>query len=113
MAELKVIDNTDKRTHIALSGRLDILGVQEVELAFTSHVAARKRPAIVDMSQVDFVASIGIGMLVRTAKTLQSQGVSLVLLTPQKTVREVLELSKIDKVIPIAESLDEAVGYLA
>ncbi len=113
MAELKVIEETDDRTHVALAGRLDIMGVQDVELSFTSHVVSRRYPAIVDMSQVDFIASIGIGMLVRVAKGLQAHGAPLVLLAPQKTVREVLELSKIDQVIPVASDLDEAVARLA
>jgi len=108
MADLSVVELSDDLTHVALSGRLDILGVQAVELTLTSHTAARRRPAIVDLSGVEFIGSLGIGSLVRIARTLRGHGVGVVLLAPRERVDGVLRASSIDQIIPIAATVDEA-----
>ena len=112
MSELKSIELSDTLTHVALIGRLDEQGVDAVDLRLTSHVAARRRPAIVDLSGVEFLGSLGIGMLIRVAHALQAHGARLVLLGPTGRVEEVLRASKIDDVIPIATDRDDALGLL-
>jgi anti-anti-sigma factor len=112
MAELTVIEHSDTLTHVALDGRLDAAGVGRVELRFTSHVAARRKPTIVDVSSVEFIASLGIGMLISTARTLAAHGVTIVLLSPQREVAKMLRASSIDTIIPFADSRDEALGLL-
>ena len=60
MAELVVIEASDALTHVALRGRLDGTGVGDVEIELTKQTVARRKPAIVDISAVDVLASIGI-----------------------------------------------------
>ena len=112
MADLTVIEHSDGLTHVALAGRLDVAGVDRAELKFTSHTAARKKPTIVDISQVDFIASLGIGMLISAARALASHGATMVLLSPQQEVARTLRASSIDTIIPIADSPDHALELL-
>lgn len=112
MATLTVIEHSDALTQIALSGRLDVQGVERVELQFTSHTAARKRPAIVDLAELDFIASLGIGMLISAAKALRTHGASIVLLSPRETVERILRLSSTHRVIPIASTREQALELL-
>lgn len=108
MADLKVIELNDELTHVALNGRLDTEGVQEVELQLTSHVAARKKPALVELDQVDFITSLGMGMLVRLARSLHDLKVPMVLVKPQPVVVKMLAASHLDKVLPIEDDLESA-----
>jgi anti-sigma B factor antagonist len=110
VARINVIERSEKLTHVALDGRLDIAGVDKVGLPFTTLVVARKVPAIVDMSGVEFVVSIGIGMLVSAARALRSHGATMVLFAPREGVAHVLRLASIDKAIPIAKTKDEALA---
>ena len=112
MAELSVVASTDDLTHVALSGSLDVQGVQELELKLSSHTAARRRPAIVDLSAVDFVGSLGIGMLIANARALRGHGAGMALLRPQEKVEHLLRASSIDSLIPIASTVDEALRLL-
>jgi len=112
MAALRVISSTDTLSHIALSGRLDIQGVQEVELKLNSQTSARRRPALIDLSGVEFIGSLGIGMLVSAARSLRVHGAGTVLLNPQGRVDDVLRGSSIDQIIPISTSLDDAFRLL-
>jgi anti-sigma regulatory factor (Ser/Thr protein kinase) len=53
MAEVRTIAATHEVSHIRLVGRLDIEGVGTIEIPLTAATVARKRPAIVDMSDDD------------------------------------------------------------
>jgi anti-anti-sigma factor len=110
--DVKLIESSEKVTHVALCGRLDTEGVGAVELAFASHTAARRRPTIVDLSGVDYLASLGMGMLVRTARSLSSHSAGMVLLNPQGPVERALRAAQIDSVVPIVYERDEALRRL-
>lgn len=105
---ISVIRADDQFTHVALSGWLDAPAVDEIETDFLAHTAERERPAIVDLSGVDFMGSMGMRMLVKAAKSLVSCGRRLVLLGPQDPVEEGLRTAGLDSVLPIASDADEA-----
>lgn len=95
-------------TKANLTGRLDIGGSLEIDLAFSA-LAGSQRALIIDLSQVDFVASLGLRMLIVGARTVQRKGGRMVLLQPQVAVEAVLVSSGTDNVVPITRNLDEAV----
>lgn len=99
--ELKVIAADDAYTHLALSGKLDILGVGEIENKFIGYTAARKKSAVVDLSGVTFLGSMGLRIFLSVAKPLSLEKKKLILLNPQPLVNEVLEASGIGDVVMI------------
>lgn len=107
--EMTILERDDDITHVALIGRLDTTGAEEINQRFSEATAARKRPAIVDLSEIDFMASRGIGLLFANSKKLKKAGHEFILLNPQEMVEGVLKSSKMDKVMPIARDLDEAI----
>ncbi len=108
--ELRVIEASDELTHLALVGRLDIAGVGAIETKFTASTCARKKTTLLDLSGVDFLSSLGIRLLLSTAKSLQANGVRLILINPQANIRETLTLSSLDQIIPIVGDKEEALG---
>jgi anti-sigma B factor antagonist len=111
--ELEIKNQSDQITHLALRGRLDTAGVGDVELKFTGHTVPRAKPLLLDMSEVTFVSSLGLRMLLTVAKALDRRGAKTVLLRPQPAVREVLKLSGFDQVIPIHNDNETALAFLA
>jgi anti-anti-sigma factor len=95
-------------TKANLTGRLDIGGSQEIDLAFSALTGAH-RAVIVDLSQVDFVASLGLRLLIVGARTVQRKGGRMVLFRPPIEVEAVLVSSGTDNVVPILRNLDEAI----
>ena len=81
--KMTILQCADDITHVVLDGRLDTTGAEEINESFFQATAARERPAIVDLSQVDFMASRGIGVLLTTSNRLRKVGHKLVLLSPQ------------------------------
>lgn len=92
---------------INLSGRMDVQGTQEIDLKF-SGFTANQNAVIVDLSQVDFLSSIGIRTLMINAKAMRQRGGRMVLLNPAPPVTSVLEMAGIDTLIPVFRSVDEA-----
>ncbi len=97
---------------IKLKGKLDILGTGEIETKFTGHCAGEKVRVVVDISNVDFLASIGIRLLMLTAKSVASRGGRMILLNPIPEVQSVLEMTSIPAIIPIYSSMESAEAVL-
>src|SRR4030095_5161314 len=93
---------------IKLIGKLDIVGVGEIENQFAGYCAGENPRLLVDLSEVDFLASIGIRMLTLNAKSVASRGGRMVLLHPTPDVRQVLEITGIPAIIPIYDGLESA-----
>ena len=110
--ELTILERGDGITHVALAGRLDSNAAEQLEQPFFAATAAQNRPAIVDLSQIDFMASRGIGLLIASGKRLMKAGHRLVLLNPQGIVAGVLKTSKADLLVPIVHDIEEAVRVL-
>ena len=92
---------------IKLAGRMDVQGTQEIDVKFAAY-ASRQQAVVVDMSAVDFLASIGIRTLLLTAKAISQRGGKMVLLEPDTNVTHILEMAGIDTLIPICRSLADA-----
>ena len=108
MSELRVVDAAGDVTVVALAGRLDLAGTEELDLRFTVAVTTRRRPTIVDLSEVTFLASLGMRMLISAARTLRLSGSPLVLMNPQDRVRDALEAAELLDLLPIAHGEVEA-----
>ena len=109
---LKILRADETITHVALLGRLDVQGVNEVQYEFLHQTTSLPKATLVDLSQTTYIASLGIGMLVSAAKHLERNGVKMVLLGPPALVRKALEAAGLDQVIPIAEKEEAALEVL-
>ena len=101
---LEVAELENGITKVTLSGRLDVQGALKIDSEFNSIVQDKKR-VVVDLSEVEFLASLGIRTLVTGAKATANNGGKMVLLNPQPNVERVLRTSGVDTVIPILEDL--------
>lgn len=97
---------------VTLSGSLDIAGASEIDLPF-SVVAGKYDRVMVDLDGVTFLASMGVRVLVKAAKSQASHGGKMVLLNPTPPARRVLESIGVDSIIPIVDSEAEAIEKLS
>ena len=93
---------------IKLIGKLDIMGVGQIENRFAGYCGGEKARVVVDLSEVDFLASIGIRLLTLIAKSIASRGGRMVLLNPTADVQHVLEVTGIPAIIPVYSYLESA-----
>lgn len=110
--ELNVSDLDKGITLIKLDGRLDITGVNQIETKFAAYCSGENARVIVDMAKVDYLASIGIRLLVTNAKSLKSRNGKIIILRPTQAVMEVLEKTNIPAIIPVYTNLESAEAVL-
>jgi anti-anti-sigma factor len=93
---------------ITLDGRLDVEGTQAIDMKFTALAATKKAAVLVDMTNVSFLASIGMRTLLTCAKAASNRGGKLVLLKPQPMVKEVMDRTGVASLIPVYDDLQAA-----
>jgi anti-sigma B factor antagonist len=87
-------------TNVVLRGRLDTASVGGIEAQFKA-VVETKRAVVVDLSQTDYLSSLGVRLLMSGARAVHNKGGKLVLLSPKESVRAVLGIVGIEKFIPV------------
>lgn len=89
-----------------IEGRLDIVGISAIEQLLLAEAREGAR-VVVDLGAVDFISSTGIRTFMTLARELHAQGGILVLATPGPQLAEVLRLTGVDQVIPVASNVEE------
>lgn len=106
---LHVDDVNPQTRRVRLKGRLDMQGAGAIDLRFTALSTTDDKHIIVDLSEVDFIASIGMRLLLSCAKAKAQRGGQMLLVAPQTMVLEALETAGIDSLIPL--HADEAAAW--
>jgi anti-sigma B factor antagonist len=109
--ELQVEELAGGVTRAALRGRFDTTGAIAIELSFNT-LASERQALMVDLSNVDFMSSYGIRVLLRTAKIAKSKNARLVILCPDLAVCKLLRTAGTSDLIPLYPTLDAATAAL-
>jgi anti-sigma B factor antagonist len=112
MAEIQETARADGITQVALVGKLDVRGLHAVDIKFHGYTAARRKPTLVDLTQLEFISSLGVGMLISCAKSMARHGAKMVLVNPQPLVAEVLAAVGVPEIIPVVGGIDEGLQAL-
>lgn len=97
---------------ITLIGRFDILGSEKIGTPLTANIVSEDANVILDMTGVEFIASIGIGVIVGAANALLRRGGKIAMLNPREVVYKAIESTAITKVIPCYYDMESARSYL-
>jgi len=92
-------------------GRIDHASADEFQAALTPHLAACKEnepPLVVDMSNVDYISSVGLRVLMVAAKQVKTQKGCIVVAALSPLVKEVFEISRFNLVFDIFDSVESA-----
>ena len=103
------VDDVGGVTRIGLTGKLDIAGAEAIDVKFTAAVTHNTRVAV-DLSAVDYIASMGIRILVMAGKAAARRGGKLVLFGASEQVAKVLSVAGVTEIIPLVRDWDEAVA---
>lgn len=98
---------------VVLQGRLDTVGVDKVEARFTDTVLGVDRDAAVDLGAVSFLASMGVRLIIATARAQRARGRNLVLFGARAQVQSTLQMVALDQIIPVLPDREQALARLA
>ena len=105
--KINVLETQSGITKLVLSGRMDIQGAMTADMTFSVTAGAKKK-VVVDLSDVTFMASLGLNTLMVSAKSMANKGGRMVLLNPQPNVEKILEIAGVSTVIPIVRDMQSA-----
>jgi len=94
---------------VKLSGEVDVYTSPRVRTAMLSLLDSGCSSLIVDLSEVDYLDSSGLGILVAGLKRAREHSGEVFLVSPKPRIVHVLEVTGLDKVFRILGSVDEAV----
>lgn len=108
-----VVEVSPTVNKLVLVGRLDSATVGGVEGSFTTAVSASGKSAVLDMRQLEFLSSLGIRLLLSSARVVTRRGGKVVLFGAQPMVAEVLSAMALDAVLPHVATEEEAKAKVA
>jgi len=103
------IDQQDGAVVVRLSGELDLSNAAEVGRTLDDACARDPDRLVVDLGDVTFIDSTGLGVLTAARLKLRSRN-ALLLLRPQLETRRALEISGLSRQMPIFDSLEQALA---
>lgn len=98
--------NKGKWKLISISGRFDAQNAQKVDAEVKSLIEQGNKYIAIDLTEINYMSSAGLRILLSNRKLTKEKGGSLVLVNPQENVMEVLELSGFSNIFFIMNSIE-------
>jgi anti-sigma B factor antagonist len=101
------IDTIDEGRIVRLAGELDLYNAPAVREALTEATSDGPKRVIVDLTQVEFIDSTALGVLIE-ARTKLPNWKGFLLAGPGLETRRALEISGLNRLFTVHETVDEA-----
>lgn len=106
------VEYDDGRAVVAVAGDIDVYSVPVLRGQLEALAAAGHHRLAVDLSDMDFCDSSGLGVLIGAVKRATAGGGGLSLFGAPDHFLRVLRITGLAKVMPSFERRDEALGWL-
>ena len=97
---------------VSLSGAATMFVAENMESRLLGLIDDSTPNMVIDLSDLTFITSIGIGVLIAADARSQSLRGAARLVNPTGEVARILEMTNIDSLLEIHATLDDAVGSL-
>jgi anti-sigma B factor antagonist len=99
----------DEQTHlVALAGELDLYSADAFRTALDEALEEGATRLAIDLTSVDFIDSVALGVLANAMKRLRTAGGGLAVVTGNPQIVRVFEITGLDRMLVLAPSLDDA-----
>jgi anti-sigma B factor antagonist len=95
------LDRAADTVTVALHGEVDVATVDQVRVALADAIAGRPRALVVDMADLSFIDSTGLGALIFGFQRCRDQGITFRLANTSRGVRQILVLSGLIEVVEV------------
>jgi len=98
---------------LAAGTRLDSTNAADFKNRFQVEAGRSPGRVVLDMTNLEFIDSMGLGALVMALKAMLAKGGDIRLAALSPEVRSLVELTRLDKIFDIHETVDTAVASYA
>ena len=110
MLEIEVVEEAAGHTLCRPVGELDAYTVGQFREALSSVSTAPR--LLIDPSEVPFMDSAGLGALIGGIRRVREAGGEVAVSCSRPTLTRLLHTTGFDRIVPVTESVDEAVAVL-
>ncbi|HWF72676.1 MAG TPA: STAS domain-containing protein [Solirubrobacteraceae bacterium] len=104
------VRRTDEATVVAVSGELDLVSSTALEEALEELDASKPGFIVLDLTEVDFMDSAGLAVVVRAHQRAESAGRQFGLISASPQIRRLLSLTGMDERLTVAQTSEELLG---
>jgi anti-anti-sigma factor len=109
---MQISTRTSNDIHIvAITGSLDSSTSPDGQKSLDAVLTSAKK-VVLDFSQLDYISSAGLRVLLGAAKKLRSSGGKLGMFGLNQSVKEVFDISGFSSILPISQSEEEALAAM-
>jgi anti-sigma B factor antagonist len=101
------VDEVGKACVVRLGGELDLYNAAQVRSALGDACARAPERIVVDLGEVEFIDSTALGILIETRTKLDNRG-GFMLAAPGLETRRALQISGLDKLFTVHDTVPEA-----
>ena len=94
---------------VRLAGEVDLYNAEVVRAALLDSAAEEPDRLVVDLSDLEFIDSTGLGVFIE-ARTRLPDRRAFLLAAPAFETRRALQVSGLDRHLPVHETVDDALG---
>ncbi len=105
--ELKIRKNGENYI-IDVNGEMDLYNSYKLKELVMKMLEKKVEHFIINLENVDYIDSSGIGALIYICSTIKKMSLKLVITNIHGSVKKVIELTKLMGYFPIAQTIDEA-----
>ncbi len=95
------------------TGRLDSTACAAFETELVGYLNAGSQRLLIDFSDLDYISSAGLRVILMAAKRLKASGGNIALCSLNETIGEVFEVSGFDRILDIHKNAESARAQLA
>jgi len=103
---IRGVEPRDGAVVVQLAGELDLYNAEELRAGLAEAMAPDPGCVVVDMADVEFIDSTALGVLIEARSRLGHEGFRLA--APQLGTRRALQVSGLDRHLPVHDTVEQA-----
>jgi len=107
------VTNCDGWSVVAVTGELELATAPRLRQQVVSLIGGGRAQLVIDLSGVDFIDSVGLGVVVGALKRCRTHGGDLMVAGAVPRVRALFEITRLDEIIDLHPDLATALAAAA
>ena len=104
------VQQSDQISIVSIAGSIDAVTADQITGCIDERISSGEKHLLLDLSEVEFMSSAGLRVILSALKETRQQGGDLYLAGAQGGVDRVLKMSGFSKILKTYDSVDNAIA---